>query len=73
MAEIQFERRGRPLWVVVLIALVLTGPVATSVGAELGIGSTALGIWGVAKWPAIVLVVMLLVSLAGAGLGLWLG
>ncbi|GJG88293.1 hypothetical protein tb265_34740 [Gemmatimonadetes bacterium T265] len=25
MAEIQFERRGRPLWVVVLIALVLGG------------------------------------------------
>ena len=25
MAEIQFERRGRPLWVAVLVALVLGG------------------------------------------------
>ena len=40
----------------VLAALVLTGPVASSVGKQLGIGSAALEVWGIAKWPTIVAV-----------------
>ncbi len=46
----------------VLIALVLTGPVARAVGGQLGVGSTALEIWNIAKWPAIVVVVTLMIS-----------
>jgi len=46
----------------VLLALVLTGPVASAVGDQLGIGSTSLEIWTIAKWPAIVAVVTLMIS-----------
>ncbi len=46
----------------VLLALVLTGPVADAVGGQLGIGSTSLEIWNIAKWPAIVGVVTLMIS-----------
>ena len=46
----------------VFVGLVLTGPVARSVGAQLGIGSTGLEIWNIAKWPAIVVVVSLMIS-----------
>jgi membrane protein len=46
----------------VLIALVLTGPIASSVGKQLGIGSTALEAWGIAKWPAVVVVVSLMIT-----------
>jgi membrane protein len=46
----------------VLLALVLTGPVASSVGRQLGIGSTALEAWGIAKWPAVVVVVSLMIT-----------
>lgn len=46
----------------VLLALVLTGPVAAAVGDQLGIGSTALQIWNIAKWPTILVVVMLMIS-----------
>jgi membrane protein len=46
----------------VLSALVLTGPVAEAVGSQLGIGSIALKVWSIAKWPAIVVVVTLMIS-----------
>jgi membrane protein len=46
----------------VLVALVLTGPVARAVGSQLGVGSTGLQIWNIAKWPAIVVVVTLMIS-----------
>jgi membrane protein len=39
-------------------ALVVTGPVARAIGDVIGLGSTAVGIWNVAKWPALVLIVM---------------
>jgi membrane protein len=46
----------------VVIALVLTGPVADAVGKQLGVGSTGLQVWNVAKWPVIVAVVTLMIS-----------
>jgi membrane protein len=46
----------------VLLALVLTGPVADAVGDQLGIGATGLQVWDVAKWPMIVAVVTLMIS-----------
>lgn len=46
----------------VLLALVLSGPVADSVGRQIGVGSTGLTIWSIAKWPGIVAVVTLMIS-----------
>jgi membrane protein len=46
----------------VLSGLVLTGPIATAVGGQLGVGPIALEVWSVAKWPAIVVVVTLMIS-----------
>jgi membrane protein len=45
------------------IAVVLTGGLATQVGKVLGIGSTAVTIWDIAKWPALLLVVAFMFSI----------
>jgi membrane protein len=47
----------------VALALVLTGPAAQAVGDALGIGATALTVWSIAKWPAMLAVVVLIVAL----------
>jgi len=46
----------------VAVALVLTGPLAGAVGGQLGVGSTAVQVWSVAKWPVIVAVVGAMIS-----------
>lgn len=46
----------------VLIALVLSGPLATAVGEQIGVGHTGLRVWQIAKWPAIVAVVTLMIA-----------
>ncbi|MEP9384038.1 YihY/virulence factor BrkB family protein [Nocardioides sp. KR10-350] len=48
---------------IALLAMVLTGPVAKAVGDQIGLGSTAVLIWDIAKWPVLVFVVMLIVAL----------
>jgi membrane protein len=48
---------------VVLLALIVTGPVAQAVGDALGVGSTLLLVWNIAKWPVIVAAVVLMVAL----------
>jgi membrane protein len=45
------------------IAVVVTGPLAEKAGDILGVGSAALTIWGIAKWPALLVVVGLLFTL----------
>jgi membrane protein len=47
----------------VLLALVLSGPVAETVGNAIGMGSTALTVWKIAKWPLLFAVVVLIVAL----------
>jgi membrane protein len=47
----------------VALALVLTGPAAESVGKAIGVGSTAVLVWNIAKWPVILLVVVLIVAI----------
>lgn len=47
----------------VAVALVLTGPAAKAVGDAIGVGSTALLIWNIAKWPVVLVVVALVVAL----------
>jgi membrane protein len=46
------------LLALVALALVLTGPVVTAVAGPLGIGSTAVSIWNIAKWPVLLAVVV---------------
>jgi len=51
------------LLALVVVALVLSGPVAESVGKALGLTSTAVAIYGVAKWPVLVGVVLTMLAL----------
>jgi len=61
--------KRRPLQIVITVAMVLllalvsisivvTGPLARSIGDEIGLGDTAITIWNITKWPVIVVVVM---------------
>jgi membrane protein len=45
------------------IAVVLSGGLAEQVGNLVGVGSTAVTVWDIAKWPAIVLIVSLMMSI----------
>ncbi|MDN5767339.1 MAG: YihY/virulence factor BrkB family protein [Humibacillus sp.] len=47
----------------VALALIVSGPVAQSIGDTIGIGSTALTVWNIAKWPVILFVVVIIVAL----------
>lgn len=51
------------LLVVCAVIVVFTGELARRAGDVLGIGDTALTVWGIAKWPVLVVVVALLVAL----------
>ncbi|MBO0871046.1 MAG: YihY/virulence factor BrkB family protein [Micromonosporaceae bacterium] len=42
------------------IIVVFTGRLASSVGSALGIGSTAVTVWSIAKWPVLVVIVAIL-------------
>ena len=46
------------LLALVAIAIIVTGPLARSIGDEIGLGDTAVTAWNIAKWPVIVVVVM---------------
>ncbi|WP_031163701.1 YihY/virulence factor BrkB family protein [Streptosporangium roseum] len=45
------------------VAVVFTGGLAEQAGKVLGIGETGLAIWGVAKWPILVIIVALVLAL----------
>ncbi len=47
----------------VLVALVLTGPLAAKLGAAIGLGSTTVTVWNIAKWPVLLIVVTLVITL----------
>lgn len=44
----------------VALAIVLTGPIVDAVADAIGIGSTATTIWDIAKWPVLLVVVVLM-------------
>jgi membrane protein len=46
----------------VLVAVVVSGPIAKAVGTALGVGDTAVTVWGIVKWPVILLVLMGMVA-----------
>jgi membrane protein len=45
------------------LAVVLTGPLARSIGDVIGLGNTFVTVWNIAKWPVLVLVVSFMISL----------
>jgi membrane protein len=45
------------------VAVVLTGGLARQVGNLLGVGSTAVTVWDIAKWPALVVIVSFMLSI----------
>ncbi|CAN5398398.1 YihY/virulence factor BrkB family protein [soil metagenome] len=45
------------------VILVVTGPVAEAVGDVIGLGSTAITVWNIAKWPVLLVIVILVVAL----------
>jgi membrane protein len=44
----------------IALGLVLTGPIVDAVAKPLGIGSTAVSIWNIAKWPVMLVLVIVL-------------
>ncbi|MDO8212178.1 YihY/virulence factor BrkB family protein [Conexibacter sp. CPCC 206217] len=48
------------LLALVALAIVMTGPIVSAVAEPLGIGSTAVTIWDIAKWPALLAVMILM-------------
>ncbi len=46
----------------VLIAVVVTGPLARGVGDAIGVGSTAVTVWNIAKWPVLLVVVLAMLA-----------
>jgi membrane protein len=50
------------LGVMLVVGLVLTGPVVDAVAEPLGVGSTAVTLWNIAKWPAMAAVFVLMVG-----------
>jgi membrane protein len=54
---------GLILIILAAIIVVFTGPVAEQAGSVLGLGSAAVATWGIVKWPVLVLIMMLMVSI----------
>lgn len=49
--------------VLVIVAAVLSGGVARSVGAAIGLSDVAVQVWNIAKWPVVLLLVVVAVAL----------
>ncbi len=47
----------------VVLALIVSGPVAEAVGGAVGLGDTAVTVWNFAKWPVLLVVVMLMLAI----------
>lgn len=45
------------------VGLVVTGPAAEAVGNAIGLGSTVVTVWSIAKWPVMLAIVVLIVAL----------
>jgi membrane protein len=46
----------------VLIGVVVSGPIAEAVGSAIGLGDTAVTVFGIAKWPVMLVVVMAMIA-----------
>jgi membrane protein len=47
----------------VVLALIVSGPVAEAIGSAVGLGDTAVMVWDIAKWPVLLVVVMLMLAI----------
>lgn len=47
---------------VVALALIVSGPVAQGVGDAVGVGSTAVTVWQIAKWPVLIVLISVIIS-----------
>ena len=47
----------------VLLGLVVSGPLATAIGQQLGLGSIPITVWKIAKWPVMLAIVVFIVAL----------
>ncbi len=54
---------GLVLIIVAAVIVVFTGPLARQAGDLLGLGDTAVTVWGIAKWPVLLLVMILMVAI----------
>jgi len=50
------------LLALVLIALVVSGPLAEAIGDKIGLGGTAVTVWSIAKWPVLAVIVSLMLA-----------
>ena len=46
----------------VAIALIISGPLAQSIGDAIGLGSAAVTAWNIAKWPILIAIVVLIIA-----------
>jgi membrane protein len=46
----------------VSVSVVVSGPIAKAVGSALGVGDTALTVWGIVKWPVMLVIVMAMIA-----------
>jgi membrane protein len=51
------------LMAILALALVLTGPVVEAVAGPIGLGDTAIDIWNIAKWPAMLAIFLFMIAL----------
>jgi membrane protein len=51
------------LTAVTAIALVVSGPLAEAIGGAVGLGSLAVTVWTIAKWPVLLAIVIVIVAL----------
>lgn len=47
---------------VILLGLTLSGPLAQSIGSAIGLGDVAVTVWDIAKWPVILLLVVVMIA-----------
>ena len=48
---------------IVVVALIVSGPLATAIGQAIGLGDTALTIFNIVKWPVLLLIVSLMLAI----------
>jgi membrane protein len=51
------------LMAILALALVLTGPVVEAVAGPIGLGGTAIDVWNIAKWPAMLAIFLFMIGL----------
>jgi membrane protein len=51
------------LLIIAAVLVIFTGPVAEQAGNAIGLGSAAVTVWSIAKWPVLVLIMMVIVGI----------